>query len=93
MSTILDSLVKILSNERYLIILILIIVLIIYFYEIYKYYNLFKKSSNYIHLAPISIKGKISKWIDPEEMGLVVREQLFVITDNFRRAQTGHSVP
>ena len=91
MTELLDSILTPLTDGRIVFLLILIVAVVTYLYVTFRYHRMLKGTSNTIHIAPISIKGKISKWLGPEEAGLILREHLSGITETFQRARLGHS--
>ena len=50
-----------------------------------------RKTDDKIHLAPISVRGGISKELGSSEVGLVLRTQLDIIAETFRKATRTHA--
>lgn len=89
----LDSILALITDGQIVFLLILTVAVVGYLRATFRYRRMLNEdeTSNMIHIAPISVKGDISKWIGPEETALVLRDHLSTITEIFRRTPLEHS--
>lgn len=62
-----------------------------YLYATCRYWWHSRKTDDKIHLAPISVRGGISKELGSSEVGLVLRTQLDTIAETIRKATRTHA--
>ena len=60
----------------------------IYLFETVRYWRLFREKDT-VHLAPISVRGKILEQLGPSGVALALRAELFSITEVLIRSIAG----